>query len=444
MLHKQSDGTVTVEGVKRRGGSTELGVISEHLEAASMFADNVTERQHIDEEKAKDGILRRESIAGDALGSDRFLVSCRLHLSYQVEQMPCAPSQEEKFYSLESTLEYGMVVPLDSLLEGVVDVQCQLRLTLFDTTYSHFFGRTWKSSPQPVKYAQGQPAKVLFNQAVYFHTSLNFTHIAIIVEVVAIVKKREGNEQVLSCGFGILHLSNRLKLKSDAAKGQNAKRLNLYHGTPRALLHPASQDPIEKNKLMTLIEGSCIFYTLWIHLPLEGVSHLIPENMLVSGSETIPGVAAPFSQTSDALKKSHLLKTVTCHLDKLSLQLYPTLEKFEEELVELLNADRLLKNDRVADGNTVVIQERRLHIGVHNGWCYVQKPQVVVLIPGNVTAQGRSGSFSKSLPKESLVLRSRIQLSEMVKHRMFGVIFQLEYVFSSPAGADGKDLTCHS
>uniref|UniRef100_UPI00398E988F nephrocystin-4 isoform X2 n=1 Tax=Pristiophorus japonicus TaxID=55135 RepID=UPI00398E988F len=323
-----------------------------------------------------------------------------------------------------------------SLMEGVANIQCQLRLTLFDTTNSHFFGRTWKSSPQPIKHTHGQPAKVFFNQAVYFHTSLNCTHIAIIVEVVAIAKKHEGNEHVLSCGFGILHLCNKQKHTLDAAQIQNAKRLNLYHGTVRALLHPASQDPIEKNKFMTLIEGSTIFYTLGTHHPLGEVSHLIPENMLVSGSETIPGLAAPSKQTGDALKKPHLLKTVTCHLDKLSLQLYPTLEKFEEELVELLNVDRLLKNDQVADGSIVVIQERRLHIGVHNGWCYVQKPQVVVLIPRMV--RGKSVSFSKSLPKSSLVLRSRIQLTEMVKHPMFGVVFHLEYVFSTSTGADGK------
>ncbi|XP_072887786.1 nephrocystin-4 [Hemitrygon akajei] len=322
-----------------------------------------------------------------------------------------------------------------SLLEGVADVQCQLRLSLFDITYSHFFGRTWKSSPHPIKHTHGQQSKVSFNQAVYFHTSLNCTHIVIVVEVVAIARKHEGNEQILSCGFGILHLPNRQKLASDADRNQKAKRLNLFHGTPRALLHPALEDPIERNKFMTLIEGSTITYSLSVHPPLVEVRHLIPENLLISGSETIPGVAAPSGQTSDALKKPHLLKTITCFLDKLSLQLYPTVEKFEEELVELLNADRLSKSDQVADGSTIVIEERRLHVGVHNGLCYVQKPQVVVLIPG--TMQGKSGNISKSLLKKSLILRSRIQLAEMVKHQFFGIVFHLEYVFCTSTGQKG-------
>lgn len=319
-----------------------------------------------------------------------------------------------------------------SLLEGVANVQCQLRLSLFDTTYSHFFGRTWKSSPQPIKHTHGQPAKVSFNQAVYFHISLNCTHIAIIVEVVAIAKKNEGNEQILSCGFGILQLPNRQKLASEADKSKKVKRLNLYHGTPRALLHPVSEDSTERSKFMTLIEGSAVFYTLLTHPPLMEVRHLIPENLLISGSDTIPGLAASTGQTSDALRKPNLLKTITCFLDKLSLQLYPTVEKFEEELVELLNADRLLKNDQITDGSTVVIQERRLHVGVHNGLCYVQKPQVVVLIPA--TMQRKSGAISKNLLKKSLILRSRIQLTEMVKHEFFGILFHLEYVFHTSTG----------
>lgn len=44
---------------------------------------------------------------------------------------------------------------------------------------------------------------------------------------------------------------------------------------------------------------------------------------------------------------------------------------------------------------TVVIQERRLHVGVHNGWCFLDKPQVVVLEHLASGARGRSDSPSK-------------------------------------------------
>ena len=44
---------------------------------------------------------------------------------------------------------------------------------------------------------------------------------------------------------------------------------------------------------------------------------------------------------------------------------------------------------------TVVIQERRLHVGVHNGWCFLDKPQVVVLEPLALGVRGRADSTSK-------------------------------------------------
>lgn len=37
------------------------------------------------------------------------------------------------------------------------------------------------------------------------------------------------------------------------------------------------------------------------------------------------------------------MKPVTCYLERLSVRLYPSLEEFEEELLDLLNSDRLLQ-----------------------------------------------------------------------------------------------------
>lgn len=51
----------------------------------------------------------------------------------------------------------------------------------------------------------------------------------------------------------------------------------------------------------------------------------------------------PLVFAGDCFLKPRLMKSVTCYLDKLSIRLYPSLEKFEEELLELLNSDRLLK-----------------------------------------------------------------------------------------------------
>ncbi|XP_067167069.1 nephrocystin-4 isoform X2 [Apteryx mantelli] len=334
--------------------------------------------------------------------------------------------------------------------EGCSDVEYQLRLSLFDVTYRHFFGKTWKSSRRPLHSVPRQPTRVVFNETIYFHTSLNHPSITAVVEVVAIAKKQDGISQDLSCGFGIIHLFNSKSEPTNLATKDRG--LKLYHGTPRALLHPLFQDPVEKNKYMTVMENSHLQYTLRPHLPLETIFHLFPENLLMSGLQKIPGLLPARGDTSDCFLKPRLMKPVTCYLDKLSIHLYPSLEKFEEELLDLLNDDRLLKANSTPDGNTVAVQERRLRVGVHNGLCFVQAPQVAVLVPEVEVVRGRSASFlgkqgsgsRASRAGQALVLRSRIHLTEMVRHPAFAVFFQLEYVFCAPGGANGKALSATS
>ncbi|XP_068772393.1 nephrocystin-4 isoform X2 [Struthio camelus] len=334
--------------------------------------------------------------------------------------------------------------------EGWSDIEYQLRLSLFDVTYHHFFGKTWKSSRRPLHSVPRQPTRVVFNETIYFHTSINHPSIIAVVEVVATAKKQDGISQDLSCGFGIIHLfSSKSEPTNLATKDRGLK---LYHGTPRALLHPLFQDPIEKNKHMTVMENSHLQYTLRTHLPLETIFHLFPENLLMSGLQKIPGLLPAHGDTNDCFLKPRLMKSVTCYLDKLSIHLYPSLEKFEEELLDLLNNDRLLKANSTPDGNTVTIQERRLRVGVHNGLCFVQAPQVAVLVPEAEMVRGRSASFlgkqgsssRASSVGQALVLRSRIHLTEMVRHPAFAIFFQLEYVFCASGGANGKALSATS
>ncbi|NXE53112.1 NPHP4 protein, partial [Casuarius casuarius] len=323
------------------------------------------------------------------------------------------------------------------------DIEYQLRLSLFDVTYRHFFGKTWKSSRRPLHSVPRQPARVVFNETVYFHTSLNHPSVTAVVEVVAIAKKQDGISQDLSCGFGIIHLFNSKSEPTNlAAKDRGLK---LYHGTPRALLHPLFQDPVEKNKYMTVVENSHLQYTLRPHLPLEAIFHLFPENLLMSGLQKVPGLLSARGDTNDCFLKPRLMKSVTCYLDKLSIHLYPSLEEFEEELLDLLNSDRLLKANSTPDGTAVAVQERRLRVGVHNGLRFVQAPQVAVLVPEaevvrrhSASFLGKQGSSSGARAGQALVLRSRIHLTEMVRHPAFAIFFQLEYVFCASGGADGK------
>ncbi|XP_009877416.1 PREDICTED: nephrocystin-4, partial [Apaloderma vittatum] len=290
---------------------------------------------------------------------------------------------------------------------------------------------------------------------VYFHTSLNHTSITAVVEVVMMAGKGDEGSQHLSCGFGLIPLfSSSSEVTHPATEdrayvpprcrvmghagiwGGSAHRigdgLKLYHGTPRALLHPRFQDPTEKNKYLTVMEKSYLQYSLKPHQPLETIFHLLPENLLISGLQAIPGLQPARGDMGDCLQKPRLMKPVTCYLERLSIRLYPSLEEFEEELLDLVNSDRLLQANAAPDGDGMAVRERRLHVGVHNGLRFVQAPQVAVLMPEaevtQVASPAAPGSRA-SAASQALVLRSRIHLSEMVPHPAFGVCFQLEYVF---------------
>ncbi|XP_060057306.1 nephrocystin-4 isoform X2 [Erinaceus europaeus] len=330
------------------------------------------------------------------------------------------------------------------VLEVLSEVGCHLRVSLFDVTYRHFFGRTWKTSVRLAEKLSGQPPKMVFNEPLYFHTSLNHPNIVAVVEVVTEGRKRDGTLQTLSCGFGILRVFS-CKPESPTSASQD-KRLKLYYGTPRALLHPLLLDPIEQSKHMTVIENCSLQYSLRPYLLLEPAFHLFPENLLVSGLQHIPGLLPALGEMGDALRKPRFQKSVTCYLDDVFFTLYPSLEKFEEELLELLISDHLREGGSLLDSGTLEILERRLHVGVHNGLGFVERPQVVVLVPEMEVALTRSASFCRRLGSSSktssgdqaLVLRSRLRLPEMVQHPSFAIIFQLEYVFNSSSGVDSN------
>ncbi|XP_077929985.1 nephrocystin-4 isoform X2 [Halichoerus grypus] len=330
------------------------------------------------------------------------------------------------------------------VLEVLSEVGCHLRVSLFDVTYRHFFGRTWKTAVRPVEQLSRQPSRIVFDEPVYFHTSLNHPNVVAVVEVVTEGRKRDGSLQALSCGFGILRIFGN-KLESPTSASQD-KRLKLYHGTPRALLHPRLQDPVEQNRHMTLLESCGLQYALRPHPALEPVFHLLPENLLVSGLQHIPGLLPAHGDKGDALRKPRLQKSVTWYLDDLFFTLYPSLEKFEEELLELLISDHFREGGVPLDGSALEILERRLCVGVHNGLGFVQRPQVMVLVPEMDVALTRSASFSRKVGSSSkassgsqaLVLRSRLRLPETAHHPAFAVVFQLEYVFNGPSGLDGK------
>lgn len=316
---------------------------------------------------------------------------------------------------------------LNQAEEGRSD-RYELCISLFDNSLHRFFGRTWKSKPhQATKRNQEQACKVHFNEVVYFHTSLCLASVVAVVELACLPPGSDTSQNAVGQGFGILQLF------SGQAHGEG--RLSLFHGTPRALLHPTMRDPLQINALLSAIEGTHLLYTLQPHPALNPIIHLLPPNIMVSGHELIPGVLPPTDSTGDALQRPRLMPAFSCALERLCVSLAPSVQAFETDLLERVNSDRN-NTSTGAEVRSVVVQERRLHVGVHNGLGWVDGPQVMVLEP---KAGGSGGLKQSSTETHSsvLMLRGNVEL-RMIRHPAFSLLFQLEYVFSVPLAGDGK------
>ncbi|XP_071945028.1 nephrocystin-4-like [Antedon mediterranea] len=330
----------------------------------------------------------------------------------------------------------------------------EIRLSLFDVTFKRFFGRTWKGPKKACKGASTGNPKLHYNMPVYFHTSLTDPNIVLVIEVVGTMYPKNGEAQQISCGWGLLKPFEQEDIV-DSSDGKPAvsQKVDLMHGTPRALLFVNGD--IEDDPNTVLISDCHMTYTIKSHRYLEKIMHLLPENVIVGATDVVPGVAIADPEIgADNFRKPRPLKKIPATLDRLQINLYPTLDRFEDELCKLLNTDRIARDDLKADSGTVSISERRLQIGIHNGWGYVNKPHVVLLDTDAFSSRGSRSSMRKSKGRPSsagsreslgatLVMKNKVQLQDLVQDPLYSIVFVLEYILNIPmAGAqDNKKLS---
>ncbi|KAI8794088.1 nephrocystin-4 isoform X1 [Biomphalaria glabrata] len=331
------------------------------------------------------------------------------------------------------------------------EVQYQLLVSLFDVTYKQFYGRQWKG---PIVAAKG--TKVQYNKSVFFHTCINNPNILAVFEVVAHEVDQNGHSQAVSCGWTFVRLFSTEGDMPDSSRGvqPQTQRLSLYHGTPRALFF--MEDPIENNTFLKTMEASQLSCSVQQQKSLLGIMHLLPQNTLVDSKDIIPGlIDVP---NSDKFKTPTLANQISIVVDGLHIRLHPNVEKFETELCELLQEDKLQK-----EATQITIMERRLHVGVHNGWCYIDKPSVFHLEkstglgndnrkPSQSPTARRSSHFqvrrnsagSSSLGSTGnsfLVLKNKIEIHELIEDPSCAVVFTIEYVIGEPLSAQDRKQT---
>lgn len=326
----------------------------------------------------------------------------------------------------------------------------QIRVSFYDTVYGQFFGETWKSLPISSNNDSQQMSELSCNKVLYFHTPIADSNVVLVVEIVVYQEPKNplpGEEITVTTktfGWGVIRpFKPEFPLKDVSNEdAPTVRKMDVYQGTPRALLF--MKDQIETNDLIQLVGGCQLSYTMRKHASMEPVLHLMPENVIFSSSQCLPGMMEVTAKSGlvDNFLSPKAIPPQTCYLDSVALEFGSmTVEKFENQLCDRINKDRLLKDRTQDDGKTVSITERRLMVGVHNGYCYIQKPQFAQLELEAVMGS-RFGSFGRGKRKDAslvtkqssscLVLRSRLRLDEMVNDPGLAIVMQVEYLLALP------------
>ncbi|KAL5014616.1 hypothetical protein ScPMuIL_008886 [Solemya velum] len=339
-------------------------------------------------------------------------------------------------------------------------IQYQLCVSLFDLAYRQFFGRQWLGPLMSSHGGGGQKKpRLKYNQNIYFHTSIQNTSVVCVVELVSLVVDGKGNQRRSSQGWGIVRpFKDGVDLPDSARNVQlNVQKVPLYYGTPRALFF--MDEPIDANSILKPIPDCRLHYTICSHKAMLRVMNtLMPENIVFGDNDIIPGLVDRQDPMKDRMKRPKLLKAVPCQIDGLTIQLQPSVEKFEEELCELLQEDRTNRENRILTNTPISVVERRIKVGVHNGWCYVEKPETFYLdlvneytkshMPMASPSFRRSKKFvqkrhslERSGESSTLLLKSKIQLSALLEDPMFAIVFNLEYVIGEPLTEQDRKLS---
>jgi nephrocystin-4 len=139
-------------------------------------------------------------------------------------------------------------------------------------------------------------------------------------------------------------------------------------------------------------------------------------------------------------------------ISDLYIYMNPTVDKFESEFTQLISDDKSLWDKVKMEPSMISIIERRLKIGVHNGWRYVHEPHIVHLSVDDPSSKSNSQyvsskrhnlksslrakvSESDALPSSTahrLAMRNSVALDEVFEDSMCAIVFQIEYVVSVP------------
>lgn len=366
-------------------------------------------------------------------------------------------------HSVGHQVYFEKISSLRAMLPSSLDpynCKYQLRLTLFDTVNKKFIGRTFHSK---FFAPDDDQQEIKLSLPVYFHSTVINHYLILVAEVVGKTYPKNPfpnsnvMEQLFSIGWGYYRLFKSSTNNPDVLDGVATQTylILLLHGTPRALFY--LDEPFESNTLLRNPPGCTISFTLLKHASLLPVTPLMQENVFYACHEKIPGlkheaVRVKGLDDHDFYIQPKLLDFCRGYIENLQVNFVTSIENFEAELCKLISykespAD--VEGGEQVEHTRMIVSERRVEVGVHNGHCFVQAPVHAYLEPisSNLSATSvRSSSFGKGkrrldLSGNCLYLRGRLHFDDLLPDPKMALVFKLHYLLSYPEQPKGIEKT---
>ncbi|KAL6602616.1 hypothetical protein U3516DRAFT_558860 [Neocallimastix sp. 'constans'] len=159
---------------------------------------------------------------------------------------------------------------------------------------------------------------------------------------------------------------------------QEEKKVNQNLGSPRILLFISSMFGSRNiEKFTPAFPNQCVECTLEVRFNLISCCNMWKENVFISSFDSLPGISI---SNSSVIRKKKFDQLV---LSNIKIRTPIKLSKWEsiflKRVYKSLSNSYLLNEDMIISHPT--INERRIHIGVHNGYTFLSMPTITNLFP---------------------------------------------------------------
>uniref|UniRef100_A0A1I7ZDS2 Reverse transcriptase Ty1/copia-type domain-containing protein n=1 Tax=Steinernema glaseri TaxID=37863 RepID=A0A1I7ZDS2_9BILA len=287
--------------------------------------------------------------------------------------------------------------------------------------------------------------------------SLRDEAVNIVIEIVEVQPSEDyDNPELLTLAWTVCPVYNIGQIMTDynpeGIFNQPSKRIHLFEGSPQVLLTHIS-GPLEsceglyKQGVSRILE--CYLQT---HEKMSPVFDFTPEYVFMTRNDDFPGLEREPSGKLSQLAKPNISQKYAVMLDRISISFGEKAEQIEKAIIDLTTQDWVFHLNQTMDQflktKKMEIIERRLKIGLHNGFTYVDEPYCMSMIAKD-ELMSKSHSLRRRLgtgwvsedsiksEMDTFIVRNTVKLDRIFNHKAMAVVFCVYYVI----GIRNPDMT---